>query len=115
MNRLMKELRDRGIVYETNEIDVIFRGPEHDCAAHLVTVTDKVLVIAWYSAVLPPRFELYDRITLKHIADQDMYKDDNPPFYGFRHSNPWEVSIYNSEEPDEDYYEAMDWAFAKED
>ena len=91
MNRLEKELRNRGIIFEADEFDIT-KGAEYDECTHLVTITDTVLVVAYYSGVIDPMFRLYDRKTLEFICSQDMYRDDQP-FFGGKSFNPWMVSF----------------------
>ncbi len=99
MNRLMKELTARGIIYTADELSIM-RGAEYDNDAHLIDITDKVIIIGWYSAVMPSRFQLYDRFTLEPIGSQDMWLDTNPPFFGSGKMNPWDVDIDNKSDED---------------
>ena len=99
MTRLEKELRNRGIVFDADELDILMKGPEYDEDARLVDVTNNVIIIAYYSMVVPPRFQLFDRKTLEFIGSQDMDKDDQPLF-GEGKMNPWCVQM--NTEPEED-------------
>lgn len=99
MNRLNKELRNRGIIYEADELSLM-RGAEYDVDAHLIDITDKVIIVGWYSAVMPSRFLLYDRFTLEPIASQDMWLDTNPPFFGNGKKNPWDIDVATESDDD---------------
>lgn len=112
MNRLKKELISRGIIYHADELDIM-RGAEHDIDEELVLITDQVIVTAWYSAVVDPRYHIYDRKTLKYIGGQDMNLDTNPHFFGKDKMNPWCVDVETNDWTEEDA-EAADWAWNNE-
>lgn len=105
MTRLMKELRNRGIIYEADVLCVM-EGPQYDVVTHLIDITDKVIIIGWYSAVMPSRFQLYDRFTLEPIGSQDMWLDTNPPFFGSGKMNPWDVDVRTEDEENEAMWDA---------
>ena len=90
MTRLKKELYDRNIIWDEDDY-MIMMGPEHDNCSHLVDITDQFLITVFYSAVLDPILYLYDRKSLKCIAQQEMYKDE----FGFADVNPWGVWFEN--------------------
>lgn len=71
MTRLKKELIARGIVFEASDWDVM-RGPEYDQDRRLVEVTDKFIITAYFSAVIPPELQLFDRFTFKFIGGQNL-------------------------------------------
>lgn len=78
MNRLERELQNRGIIYEADEI-ACMRGAEYDVDTKLVSVENGVITILWESAVMDPMFKLYD-IHFNLIGEQDVY-----PMQGFSH------------------------------
>lgn len=97
MNRLKRELTKRGIIYTASDYDAM-KGPEYDTDAELITITDTVIVIGWYSMVMPNRYELYDRFTLEFIASQQMQRDDQS-FFGTVKRNPYDVTVAYTPEP----------------
>lgn len=90
MTRLKKELEKRNIIFEADEIEIALKGIEHDCSAHLVTITDKFIITVVYSAVIEPIFYIYDRFTFEPIAEQEVYK--NTQFFSV--FNPWSSFVY---------------------
>ena len=86
MNRLKKELRDRGILFEADEMQIM-RGAEYDCEEKLVSFTSEIIITAFFSAVLDPILRLYDAHTLAPIGEQDMYKDTY--WFTGKARNPW--------------------------
>ena len=92
MNRVKKELRKAGIIFEPDEIDIIMKGPEYDTSERLVTITNDIIVTVRYSAVLDPAFILYDRRSFEPIGQQVLYKDND--FFGTKAKNPWLVGFY---------------------
>ena len=109
MTRLEKELRNRGILFEADELDIM-RGPEHDVETWLIDITDTVIIIGWASQVMPNRFNLYDRKTLELIGTQQMERDDQP-FFGTGKRNPWDVDINIEDEWTEEDEDAKAWAY----
>lgn len=77
MNRLERELRARGIIYEADDFEVMMHGVEHDVDAKLVSVENGVITILQESAVMDPMFKLYD-LHFNPIGGQDVY-----PIEGF--------------------------------
>lgn len=75
MNRLKKELTNRGIIYQPDEIDIVIKGVEYDMAQTLVDFTSEVIICLWSSAVMEPILKLYDAHTLTEIGEQQLYPD----------------------------------------
>ena len=75
MNRLKKELHNRGITYDANEINIIMHGAEYDNAERLVSFTSDIIITVWESAVVDPVFRLYETRTLKVIGEQNVYPE----------------------------------------
>lgn len=75
MNRLKKELQNRGIIYQPDEIDIVMKGIEYDMAQVLVGFTSEVIICLWESAVMEPILRLYDAHTLTEIGEQQLYPD----------------------------------------
>ena len=75
MTRLKKELSARGIIYDADELDILFKGAEYDNSESLVDITSDFLITVHYSAVLDPFFRIYDRHTLTEIGEQQMYPE----------------------------------------
>ena len=94
MNRLMRELVNRGLVFETDEMDILLHNAI-DCCTKFVGIYNGVIVLAHYSQVLDPMYILYD-LNFNEIAKQDMYRTNLPSFDG-THKNPWFVC---TNEPD---------------
>jgi hypothetical protein len=90
MTRLEKELEKRNIIFTADELEIALKGIEHDCSAHLVTITDKFIITVVYSAVIEPVFYIYDRFTFELIGEQEVHKDTQ----WFCVSNPWHSFIY---------------------
>ena len=107
MTRLEKELRNRGIIFEADELDIM-RGAENDQESWLIGVTDMVIIIGWASAVVPSRYQLYDRKTFEFIGSQQMEKETQF-FYDIAKMNPWDVQI-NIDKWTEEDEEARAWA-----
>lgn len=79
MNRLKKELINRGIIYEAAYND------EYDQSESLVTITDKVIVTIYECLVLPPMYRFYDKNTYEFIGAQDTTKSQGI----IMNNNPW--------------------------
>lgn len=75
MNRLTRELRNRGIVYDADEIYIVLHGVEYDNSERLVSFTNDIIVTVWESAVTDPIFKLYEARTLKAIGEQYVYPE----------------------------------------
>lgn len=91
MTRLKAELAKRGIIYEADYYNIVMRGPEYDCSAKLVDVTSDFIITIFYSAVLDPMLNIYDRRTFELIAQQDVRPDYM--FFGDKSKNPWGVAV----------------------
>ena len=89
MNALKRELRKRGIIYDTDEYEVLMRGAEYDTCEQLVSVTETAVITVFYSAVLDPILRLYDRRTLAPIGEQDMF-----PSRSFKGNRTWGSFAY---------------------
>lgn len=74
MNRLEKELRQRGIVFDTDDMQVCLHGMEYDNLQHLVFFTQDFIVCRFDSAVLDSEFRLYDK-RFNLIGTQNVWKD----------------------------------------
>ena len=96
MTRLKAELAKRGIIYEADEYDIIMRGAEYDCSTKLVDVTNDFIITVFYSAVLDPMLNIYDRRTFKLIGQQDLRPDYM--FFGHKSKNPWGVAVMEYED-----------------
>lgn len=87
MNRLKRELQNRGICYEADDYEILMKGAEYDCCEKLVSFTSEIIITAFCSAVIDPILRLYDAHTLAPIGEQDMFKD--PDWFGKPARNPW--------------------------
>lgn len=81
MNRLKRELYNKGILYDAPEIPTRI---EHDCCTRLVSVTKEMIITVFYSSVIDPILRLYDAHTLAPIGEQELYKDTQ-----WKSRNPW--------------------------
>ena len=93
MNRLTKELKKAGIIYEADDYAIIMKGVEYDNDQKLVGIFGDVIVTIWSSAVMDPEFRLYDRRTFAPIGSQDMF-----PYTTFSGSRSWGSFVYMDEE-----------------
>lgn len=91
MTRLKKELTKAGIIFEADDYDIIMKGAEYDCCQRVVDITPDFIITVYYSAVLDPMFNIYDRRTFQFIAQQDV----SPDYYFFdkKSMNPWGVAV----------------------
>ena len=85
MTRLKKELYNRNIIWDENEYNIIMMGPEHDNCAKLVDITNDFIITVFYSAVLDPELNVYDRHTFQLLAKQNLY----PDYMSFIPGNKW--------------------------
>lgn len=94
MNRLERELRVRGIIYEADDFEVMMHGMEHDNDAKLVSIENGIITILWSSAVMDSMFQLYD-LQFNLIGEQSVYPDKT--FNGSRtwYSHADEVKVVN--------------------
>ena len=90
MTRLKREMLERGIIYEADE-QMMMWGPEYDTCQRLVDITNDFIIAVWYSAVLDPMLNIFDRKTFQFIAQQDMMPDYE--FFGEKSKNPWGVAV----------------------
>jgi len=74
MNRLNKELRRRGIVYDADEIAIVMKGAEYDTDTRLVSIENGIITILWTSAVMDAMFKLYD-LSFKLIGVQNVHPE----------------------------------------
>jgi hypothetical protein len=79
MNRLKRELMNKGIIYEAAYND------EYDQSESLVTITNKVIVTIYESLVLPSMYKFYDKNTYEFIGVQDTTKSKGIVM----NNNPW--------------------------
>lgn len=82
MNRLKRELMNKGIIYEADYND------EYDQSESLVTITDRVIITIYECLVLPPMYRFYDKNTYEFIGVQDTTKSqgiimNNNPWYSY--------------------------------
>lgn len=87
MNRLNKELRNRGIVYDSYDESGY---DTYECEEQLVTITDNFIITCFYCNVLEPQYKIYDR-HFNFIGQQSSEKEDY--FLGDKRTNPWSVGI----------------------
>ena len=74
MNRLEKEMKKRGLIYDADDYDIVMRGIEYDNCQHLLFFTKDFIVCRFDSAVLPSTFVIYDK-KLNLIGEQNTHKD----------------------------------------
>ena len=89
MTRLKKELTNRGIIYDVDDIKVMLYGSGYDNEQRLVDITSEFVIVVHYSAVLDPFLRLYDRHTLTEIGEQQLY-----PERSFSGSRTWGSYAY---------------------
>ena len=99
MNRMTKELRNRGIIFDADEYKITMYGMEYDNDQKLVGIYGDVIVAVWFSAVMDPEFRLYDRRTLELIGGQDLLPYET--FTGSRTWGSWANVPYEESEVDE--------------
>jgi len=87
MNRLEKELRKAGIVFEADEY-MVMRGAEYDTDARLFGLYGDFILILRTSAVLDPMFGIYDSRTFKFIGEQKCYPE-HESFFGEKCYDRW--------------------------
>ena len=75
MTALKRELTKRGILYDEDEYMIIMHGAEYDQCTKLVSVTESIVTVVWYSAVLDPVLRLYDRKTIEPVGEQLLHKE----------------------------------------
>ena len=85
-----KVFEEKGITYEADDY-MIGMGPEYDNCQRLVDITDNFIITVFYSAVLDPMFNIFDRRTFEFIAQQDYQPDYY--FFGQKSKNPWGVAV----------------------
>lgn len=85
MNRLKKELMDRGIIYEYDAYDAPYEAEEV-----LVDVVNGFIITAFFCSVIEPQYKLYDR-NFNFLGQQSSQKEDD--FFGEKACNPWMTSI----------------------
>lgn len=93
MNRLKRELVNRGIIYTCDNPSGY---DQYESEEQLVAVTDDYIITCYYCNVLEPQLKLYDR-NFNLIGQQSTEKDDD--FFGSKARNPWMVSV--AEEDDD--------------
>lgn len=97
MNRMTKELINRGIITDPN-----YEGWSLDeVEEELYEITDKFIITLWWHNSLEPQIHIYDRFTLEPIGGQDLHKTislcSNRPKDGF-HSFTYEAVEADGEE-----------------
>jgi len=95
MTRLKAELAKRGIIYEADEY-AMMKGAEYDMCQKLVDIVGDYIITIWYSAVLDPMLNIYDRRTFEFIAQQDLRPDYM--LFGHKSKNPWGVAVMEYED-----------------
>ena len=87
MNRLKRELMDRGIIYDCeNESGY----DPYEAEEVLVDVTADFIITAFFCNVLEPQYHLYDR-HFNYIGEQSTRREAD--FFGMKATNPWSVSL----------------------
>lgn len=89
MRKMDKVFYEKGIAYEDDPY--WNKAPEYECCQRVVDITKDFIITVYYSAVLDPMFNIYDRYTFEFIAQQDV----NPDYYFFgeKSRNPWGVAV----------------------
>ena len=90
MRRMDKVFEEKGITYEADD-RMIMMGAEYDCCQKVVDITKDFIITVYYSAVLDPMLNIFDRKTFQFIAQQDMMPDYE--FFGEKSKNPWGVAV----------------------
>jgi len=75
MTALKRELKKKGILFDEDEYQIAMHGNQYDQCTRLVSVTETIITVIWYCAVLDPILRLYDRKTLKPVGEQLLHKD----------------------------------------
>lgn len=90
MRKMDRVFEEKGIIYEADEYTMM-KGPEYDNCQRVVDIVGDIIVTVFYSGVLDPMFNLYDRKSLEFIAQQNVY----PEYQWFDETclNPWMVAV----------------------
>ena len=91
MNRLKKELYNRGIIGD-NEIDVILGKSNVEWEAKLFGIHNNLIIIEVYTNVLDNSFQFIDR-NFNTIASQAMWLN-NMEHWNFGEKNRWDIQVY---------------------
>lgn len=83
MNRLKRELVNRGIIHTCDNPSGY---DPYEVEEQLITITDKYIITGYYCNVLEPQLKLYDR-NFNYIGQQSTERDDD--FFGEKAKNPW--------------------------
>ena len=87
MNRLKKELKNRGITYACEDISGY---DPYEAEEQLIAVTNGFIITGYYCNVLEPMYKIYDR-NFNCIAIQSSERTDS--FCGNKCMNPWGVGM----------------------
>lgn len=87
MNRLTKELRERGLIYD---VDYTSYYAQYESESILVGVANDIIITCAYCNVLEPIYRLYDR-NFNFIAEQSSERIEC--FLGHKRTNPWSVMM----------------------
>lgn len=87
MNRLKKELLNRGIIFDCENQSGY---DPYEAEEVLVDVTSDFIITAYYCNVLEPQYHLYDK-HFNYVGEQSTRREDN--FFGIKATNPWSVSL----------------------
>jgi len=75
MTRLTKELKKKGIIHDTDDMQAYLYGTEYDTEEKLVGIFGGFIVTVWYSAAMDTELHIYDRNTFEAIGGQYLHKD----------------------------------------
>ncbi len=104
MNRLQKELRNRGIIGD-NEMDVIMGRANVEWESKFVGIQNGFIVVSYCTNVLDPALEIYDS-NFNKVASQALWLD-NMEHWNFGESNRWDVTTYNDKASDLNWFFEM--------
>lgn len=84
MNRLKKELKKKGIIFDVGIFDPYQESEE------LCFFNSEYIVTLWSCDVLAPKFRIYNARTFELIGEQNRMPND----IWFMQSNKWESQVY---------------------
>lgn len=91
MNRLMKELHNRGIIGSSWDSDAY---PQYEWERVFVTFNENFLVTASFSNVLDPVLIIHDARTFQPLCEQLLNKYDHQQLFNDDIFNPWESAFF---------------------
>ena len=88
MRRMDKVFYEKSIAYED---DPYWNNTPYECCQAVVEITKDYIITVFYSSVLDPMFNLYDRRTFEFVGQQNV----NPEytFFGEKSRNPGGVAV----------------------